>query len=137
MDDPEIQQRVNELDAAVTKDGSKLLIYVDPDHGNCAFVANRKGYLRAGIEMLRAAIVPLAAHESTTPIDIKYLCGERGLRVDKLERREDINTARLPSGWKSVLFGTCFGLGCLALFIFLVICAIAGLGNVIGWLFRK
>jgi membrane-bound inhibitor of C-type lysozyme len=94
MDDPEIQQRVNELDAAVTKDGSKLLIYVDPDHGNCAFVANRKGYLRAGIEMLRAAIVPLAAHESTTPIDIKYLCGERGLRVDKLERGR-ISTQRV------------------------------------------
>jgi len=137
MDDSEIQQLVNELDAAVTKDDSKLLIYVDPDHGNCVFVGNRKGYLRAGIEMLRAAIVPLAANESITPIDIKYLCGERGLRVDTLERREDINTARLPSGWKSMLFGTGFGLGCLALLVFLVICAIAGVGNVIGWLFRK
>jgi hypothetical protein len=41
----------------VTKDDSKLLIYVDPDHGNCVFVGNRKGYLRVGIEMLRAAIV--------------------------------------------------------------------------------
>jgi hypothetical protein len=90
MDDSEIQQLVNELDAAVTKDDSKLLIYVDPDHGNCVFVGNRKGYLRVGIEMLRAAVVPLAANESITPIDIKYLCGERGLRVDTLERREDI-----------------------------------------------
>ena len=117
MNDSEIQQRVDELDAAVKKDDAKMLVYVEPDDGSCEFVGNRQGYLRAGIEMLRAAIVPLGANESITPIEVGYLFGERSLTVRRLKRREDIDTARTPADrpfWPVIAFV----LGGWAVFIF-------------------
>jgi hypothetical protein len=137
MDDPEFQQRVTELDAAVTKDDAKLFIYVeDAEEGACELIGNRKGYLRAGIEMLRAAVLPLRENEFITPIDLSYLGGQRSLMVKRLIRQEDVEAALPPlktASWKD----KAAGVGCLTLVIFVFICAVTGFGELMAWLLRK
>jgi hypothetical protein len=137
MDDSEIQQRVNELDAVVTKDDAKLLIYVeDGEEGACEIIGNRKGYLRAGIEMLRAAVIPLREAQFIVPIDFKYLGSQRSLFVKRLIRQQDVEQALpvlRPTTWKQTTFAYC----CLAAFGFLLICTFTGFSDVIRWFFRK
>jgi hypothetical protein len=84
MDDSEIQRLVKELDAAVTKDDAKFLIrYGDPDEveDRCELIANRKGYLRAGIELLNAGVVSLGPDRMFVPISCDYLTSVGGLKV--------------------------------------------------------
>jgi hypothetical protein len=137
MDDAEFQQRVSELDAAVTKDDAKLLIYVEDDEeGACEIIGNRKGYFRAGIEMLRAALLPLGQNQFITPIDFSYLGVQRSLLVKRLIRQEDVEAALPPAktaSWKDKPAGV----GCLTLVIFVFICAVTGFGELMAWLFRK
>jgi len=101
MDDSEIQQRVNELDAGVNKDDAKLIIYYDEEGQSCELIGNRKGYLRAGVEMLKAAITPLSPNEFITPLDLNYLIGQRSLFVKRLIRQEDVEAALPPLQSKS------------------------------------
>jgi|HubBroStandDraft_5_1064220.scaffolds.fasta_scaffold1143250_1 hypothetical protein len=136
MDDSDIEERVNELDAAVTKNDAKLLIYYEEEGQSCEFIGNRNGYLRAGIEMLRAAITPLGPNEFITPLDLNYLIGQRSLIVKRMIRREDVEAALPPlrnNSWKT----NAIGIGCMGIVIFGVICAFMGLDDVITWLFRK
>src|ERR1700751_121547 len=51
----QIQQHIDELDAAGPKEDAELLITA-PD---CEIIGNYIGYLRSGIEMLKAAVVEL------------------------------------------------------------------------------
>ena len=81
LDDAEIQKRIDDLDAAVSKDGATLIIYVeDIEQGICEFIGNRKGYLRAGIEFLRAAMSRMHPADSFTSVNLDYLTPARSLR---------------------------------------------------------
>jgi hypothetical protein len=136
MDDSEVQRLVGELDTQVSKEDAKLLVYVEDDEGACEIVGNRKGYLRAAIEMLRASAAPLRPGDSITTVDFSYLGSDRSLIVKRLTRSEDIESALPPlkgTSWKE----KAFGIGCLAIFVFLVICALTGFADVVNWLFRK
>ena len=53
----QIQQHINELDAQVPKEDAELLIWYEGDTPDCEIVGNYIGYLRFGIEMLKAAVV--------------------------------------------------------------------------------
>jgi hypothetical protein len=138
MDDEDIRQRVDDLDAAVGREGARLLIYCEsPDQDSCEFIGNRQGYLRAGIELIRAALAPLAPGDSITPIKIDYLIGyDRSLQVKRLTRQEDVY-AGLPgvreNSWKDKIIG----IGCLALVIFFGVCGFIGVGQVFSWIFGK
>jgi hypothetical protein len=136
MDDSEIQRRVNELDAAVTRDGAKLEIFMDADDGCCHLIGNRKGYLRAGIEMLRAAVVPLNEKQEIIPIDASYLADKKSVSIRSLRRREDFDTARAHShgpGWQAKFYV----LAWLAIFVLILILGFVGFADVMGWLSRK
>jgi hypothetical protein len=136
MDDSEVQQLARELDAQVPKEDAKLLVYVDDDEGACEIIGNRQGYLRAAIEMLRASATPLGPGDSITSVDFSYLGNARSLIVKRLTRSEDIEAALPPlrvNSWKE----KAFGVGCLVIFVFLVICALTGFGDVVNWFFRK
>jgi hypothetical protein len=137
MDDSEIQHLINELDAAVTKDDAKLLIHwaghQKYDGELYELVANRKGYLRAGVELLKAALVPLDPRDIFTPINIDYLIVPGSVGIKRITRQEDVEAALPPpreSSWKN----TIAGVGCLAVMVFFALCAIVGLYHVIGWL---
>ena len=77
MTGEEIPGIVEDLDTAVTRDDAKLIIHPlqcdDSDGVVCEFIGNREGYLRLGIEMLKAAMVPLEANAVFTPINIDYM----------------------------------------------------------------
>jgi hypothetical protein len=141
MDDFQIQQIVDELDAAVTKDDAKLLIYYaeyrgEHEDGNCELIGNRKGYIRAGIEMLRAAVAPLGPNDIFVPINIDYLIGRGSLGVKRITRQEDVDAALPPvqsKSWKT----NAIGVGCMLIVIFGVVCAFMGLDDVVTWLLRK
>src|ERR1044071_8330483 len=104
MDDGDLLRRIDELDAAFLKEGAQLVIHHEEDDPSCELIANRNGYLRAGIEMLRAAVTPLNQNQFITPLDLNYLIGERSLIVKRLVRSEDINAILPPPGaqtWKA------------------------------------
>jgi hypothetical protein len=69
-------------------------------------------------------------------VDFSYLGSDRSLIVKRLTRSEDVESALPPptvTSWKQ----TALGVGCLAIFVFLVICAIMGFTDVANWFFRK
>jgi hypothetical protein len=136
MDDSEVQRLVRELDAHVSKEDAKLLVYAEDEDGTCEIIGNRKGYLRAAIEMLRASATPLSTEESITSVDFSYLGSDKSLIVKRLTRSEDIESALPPptvTSWKQ----TAFGIGCLVILVFLVICALTGFMDLVNWFFRK
>ena|SRR5581483_10875104 len=138
MEDGDIRRRVDELDAAVGKEGARLLIYCEhPEPDSCELIGNRQGYLRAGVELLRAALAPLAPGDSITPVKIDYLIGyDRSLQVKRLTRQEDVYAALPPvrkNSWKDKIIG----IGCLALVVFFAICGFIGVGQVFSWIFGK
>ena len=140
MDDAQIQRIADELDAAVTKDDAKLLIDysggTDEREGNCDVIANRNGYLRAGIELLKAGVFPLDPERMFVPIDLNYLTSVGGLRVGRLTRREDVE-AELPPKPRNSTGAKFAAGGCFAVFVFLAVCAIVGFFHVLAWFFEK
>jgi len=136
MDDSEVQRLVRELDAQVSKEDAKLLVYAEDDDGTCEIIGNRNGYLRAAIEMLQASATPLSPGDFITSVDFSYLGSDRSLIVTRLTRSEDIESALPPlrlSTWK----GRAIWVGCLLISFFLVICTFTGLKEVVSWFFRK
>lgn len=138
MDQTDIQEMISKLDSRVTKDDAKLLIFVeDEEEGACEIIGNRKGYLRAAIELLRASVAPLEESDATiTPIDVEYLGAERSLIVKRVIRSEDVEEALPPlkgPSWKAQMMAY----GCLAILAFFCFCAFAGFGDLISWVFRK
>lgn len=67
MDSEEIERIVQTLDAAVPRDGAHVRIeQLDSGPNETVVAANRTGYLRLGIELLKAAF---AAERAPTPED--------------------------------------------------------------------
>lgn len=140
MDEDDIKRRVDELDAAVSKEEAKLFISSEENAAFCEFIANRKGFLRAGIEMLRAATMPLGPDESVTPIDLNYLVGKRGLYVRRLIRRENVEPdfpQPKQKSWKDKAKNKAAAAGCLTVFVVLAICTFIGVAQVFMWIFGK
>jgi hypothetical protein len=138
MEDDDIRRRVDELDAAISKDGAELLVYCEDIEAQAVeLTGNRKGYLRAGIEMLKAAVVPMRSGDSITPIDLDYLVrNARSLHVKRLTREEDVQSA-LPPGRTKSWKENAIGMGCLVLLISFGICGFIGVGQGFTWIFGK
>ena len=137
MNDAEFQQRIDELDQSIPKDGAKLLIAYE-EGVYCEFIANKAGYLRAGIEMLRAAVEPLGPGESVTQVNLNYLVGERGLLVRPLIRRDNVEAAFQPPGKKKVTVKQYVGrVGCITIFLCLVAFTLIGAAEVFNWILGK
>ena len=71
---PELRELVDQLDRLVPKEGARLRLRSDPD---ATTAGTQRGYLRLGIEMLRAALAPVEAdqvnHRPQIPLAIDYL----------------------------------------------------------------
>jgi hypothetical protein len=118
----EIQQRIEELDSSISKDGAEVLIYHEEESPECEFIGNRGGYLRLNVEMLKAAVAPLDGGAIFTPVSIDYLLSsQRSLRVKRFSRPEDVQAAlpplRTPT-WKTKAQAA----GCLVVVLFLFLC---------------
>ena len=137
MTDADIQAESDQIDAAVSKDGARLLIYADdPESNYCELIGNRNGYLRAALEFLRAATVRLEPNAFITPIDFNYLVPSRGLLVKRLSRQDDVEAALPPTRqktWKD----KALALGCVSIVLLLAACTFIGIGTIFSWIFGK
>jgi hypothetical protein len=138
VDDDEIRRIIDELDAAVSKDNAELIIHADDlEQPTFECIGNRKGYLRAGIELLRAAVVPMGAAYFITPVDIDYLIRNvRSLHVGRLTRQENLEAA-LPPVKKRTWKNKAAGMGCITVILILAGCTFVGIGQALYWIFGK
>ena len=117
MELEEIRRVVCELDASVPREGAKVNIqkYDDgtgEESGQAFIIANERGYLRLGIEFLKAGLDPLAAPEKSAGkrpdmilVDLDYVFTEDSdVRFDYFERREDVEAKTEPETWGDKLF---------------------------------
>jgi hypothetical protein len=92
----QIKKLAADLDAAVPRAGARVQLSQyggGPDESK--MVANQRGYLRLGIELLRAAFAPPSpqTHEQIQ-VDLRYLLTDDStVGFDWFERREDLADA--------------------------------------------
>jgi hypothetical protein len=137
----QIQQHINELDAQIPKEDAELVIWYEGDSADCEIVGNYIGYLRSGIEMLKAAVVEPEPGVVGANISIDYMEVARwSLHVKRITRREDVRTyfdrafsAKFPPiTWKTKVT-MCYE---ALLGIFVVLCLLIGFGKVLGWVWH-
>lgn len=99
MNRDEIMRIADELDASVPKENARVSLQsYGGDLEEAFIVANEDGYLRMGIEFLKAACAPFVPAEKTLGrrpheiyVDLDYLITEDSdIRFDYFERREDV-----------------------------------------------
>lgn len=131
MDRPRLQSVIAELDAAVPKGDARVMISLyggGPDE--CSMVANEAGYLRLGVEMLKAAVAPTGLHDRAhaIPVELDYLFTEDSeVHINWFERREP-DAAPSDGRWR---FGD---LAALAVGLLLVALVAIGLITLFTWL---
>jgi hypothetical protein len=122
---------VTELDELVPRDGACVTLRQyggGPDESR--ITANQRGYLRLGIEFLKAAFAP-TNKENSLKADIGYLLTEDSdVGFDWFERREDLPLPLKP-GRRRRIVASAFALGCL---VFVAALAVVGLIAVVKWL---
>jgi hypothetical protein len=135
--DQKISHLVEELDRLVQRGGAWVRLERNgggPDEGR--IVANRAGYLRFGIELLKAG---LAAHESPTPsrfpmqVDLKYLITEDSVIGFHEFVHDEGHQGTRPTEIAARTFGRmALGMGCIATVIGTFVFAVVGFMAVIG-----
>jgi hypothetical protein len=131
MDRPRLHSLVAELDAAVPKGHARVMINLyDSGPDECSMVANEAGYLRFGVEMLKAAFAPPGLHDraDAIPVEVDYLFTEDSeVHLNWFERREP-DAPPADTGWSLRDFAV------LAFSLFLVALAAIGLITLFTWL---
>ncbi len=131
------KQLINELDESVSKDEAKVTFsQYGGDNSEAMIVGNQQGYLRLGIEFLKAAFAPShseLAKKDPHAIDVNldYLLTEDSdIQFDWFQRREDIPVKEEASnGWSEKFVAW----GCLGLIGLIFILASIGLKAVSRW----
>jgi hypothetical protein len=139
----QIQQHIDQLDAQTPKENAEFVISYGGDlasSADCEIVGNYIGYLRFGVEMLKAAISE-PEPGACINISVGYMEIARwGLRVKRITRREDVATyfdrdfaAKFPPRtWKNNVTMS----GEILLGIFFVLCLLVGFGEMIAWVWH-
>jgi len=137
----QIQQHIDQLDAQVPKEDAALVISYEGDPAasvECEIVANYIGYLRFGIEMLKAAVMEPEPGAVGVNISMDYMEDAKwSLHVGRISRREDVRTyfdkafaAKFPPiTWKTRMTAASE----IFLGIFAVLCLLIGFGELLGW----
>jgi hypothetical protein len=137
-DDERIRALVKQLDDAVPREGD-VVVDANPDDEGCTVVkANRTGYLRLGIELLKAADAPLRSEvrSEMLELDLSYLTGLEG-RCYSFERHQDVRARRASksdSGGteEGPARGACLVLALVA--VFMIVSLLVGAIAVLRWL---
>ncbi len=128
MERGELEQIIERLDRDVSQENAqvKILQYGGgPDESR--MVANKAGYLRFGVEMLRAAVAE-TREKAVLNVDVSYLFhADSDTQIDDLERDEGLEPYAGQANWRSRLGRT----GCIVGFFALALCALVGLGVII------
>ncbi len=99
MNRDELREIIERLDAGVPRENARVSIQKYGDELDEAFiVATTNGYLRLGVEFLKAGVAPFLAPEKTLgerphaiDVEVDYLIDEESdVRFDYFERNEDL-----------------------------------------------
>lgn len=123
----EIKNIVDGLDKRVSRDGARVQFDIyggGSDEGRVQ--ANQKGYLRLGIEFLKAAFAPppkdIRDPDNIVDVDIDYLTNKDApIQFDWFERRDDI-----PEKYKSEKGNRIGLLGCSVVILAVVFLMVMG-----------
>src|SRR4051812_14714301 len=100
------EELVSKLDALVPRDGARVSLAQyggGPDESRV--IANQRGYLRLGIEFLKAAFAPHEKH--LVKADIRYLLTEDSdVSFNWFERRENLPKRTAEEGKQVSVIGT-------------------------------
>ena len=136
----QIREIVENLDTRVSKEGAVVQFDMYGGGPDEAMIkANRLGYLRLGIEFLKAAFALPAkdAHGKEIDVNIDYLTDEDNpIRFDWFERREDLKPIKVEdtSTLKHQVKDTLRLIGCGTLSLTVLLLIIAGIWTVISWI---
>lgn len=104
----EIKRAVNELDKSISKDNAKVSLQKYGGDLNEAFIiATESGYLRLGVEFLKAGLAPYAPAEKSLgkrpyaiDVELDYLITEDSdVHFDYFERSEDVTVKTYQESW--------------------------------------
>ena len=103
MDRADIEPVIAALDAAIPKDDARVMIRQyggGPDE--CTVVANERGYLRLGVEFLKAAYGPPVPgnNRASVAVDLDYLLQDSEVGFDWFERRDPDAPAPTVTDWR-------------------------------------
>ncbi len=93
MEPRELSSIVNRLDQDISRDNARVTIQkYGGDLDESFVVATPNGYLRLGVEFLKAGIAPYASPErAAIDVDVEYLIhDDSDVQFDYFERREDL-----------------------------------------------
>jgi len=117
LDDDTIERLIRQLDEGVPREGAVVLQHDAEGYDDAHFLltANRHGYLRLGIEYLKAAFAEHTSEEQPhrVDVDLSYI---DGFEDQAFERREDVSPAPRKAEGISILAKTIIGVT-IALFI--------------------
>jgi hypothetical protein len=139
MDDIEreqVRRLVEELDRRVPREGAAVrLDHYGGEPVECGFVGTRNGYLRYGVELLKAGLAEpeqgLGPAFDVEP-ELEYLLSpESEVAIQEFVRDEELKP--LPAGKRGgTAVGLVLGLGCL----FVLACLVVGFVTIAGWLWE-
>ncbi len=108
MDLNEIGRIVNELDRGIVKENAKVSLQkYGSDLDEAFIVATERGYLRLGVEFLKAGLTPyrspdkaMANRPYAIDVELDYLITEDSdVHFDYFERTEDIKIETYQESW--------------------------------------
>ena len=131
-----MQKLITELDAVVPKDGARVQLSQyggGPDESRV--IATQQGYLRLGVEFLRAAYAaPSGDAPTQIVVDLDYLLTEDSdIGFDWFERVESLPVPASSTSSGSSFWPAAFGIAAGVCFLILLL---VGFVTVIQWLFH-
>lgn len=132
MELTEISRIVSELDDGISKENAKVIFKSDEYDDESYIVATQNGYLRLGVEFLKAGFAPYSDQQSKPheiDVDLEYLTSiDSDVNFYYFERNEILPTVNInEETWRDRVIGLVLG----AVLISIPILAIVGLVSII------
>ena len=136
----EIKRVVEELDKSILKDNAQVSLQkYGGDLDEAFIVATERGYLRLGVEFLKAGLAPYVPAEKSLgkrpyeiDVEIDYLITEDSdVHFDYFERSEDVTVKTYQESWVDRTIPVAI----LVAIISILVLAVVGLGAILKALF--
>jgi hypothetical protein len=133
VNDNDIRRLVAELDAAVSREGAFVhLTQYGGGPDESSIIANQAGYLRLGVELMKAGLAPPDTDAPAVKLDLEgLLTPHSDLQFDWCERQDK------PPPYKGTISaGTnrLIAVGCFLFILLSIALAAVGFGTVWNWL---
>jgi len=121
MTEEELRELVERLDREIPCDGA-VVEWHRNDQGEVEVTANERGYVRLGIEFLKAALAELRSYDPEAPelpeVDVRYMMsGDSSLWPSWFEPKRNAPVAGPGPEDQTPSFGCCAGLLTVALIL--------------------